>query len=174
MTAEWMAEIGPENLDAAEISGQSGQAFNFRSHQSYAYPDYDICAGPFLNDNGEIMQFDVILAEQVWEHLDFPYAATRNVLKMLRPGGFFWLAVPFFARWHSFPTDCSRWSARGLGNFLVECGFDPEEIRAEQWGNRDCAVRDMSPWWAIYNPARDTLENDPEFPVMSWAMARKT
>jgi len=173
VTAEWMKEIAPEQLDAAEISGSSGRAFGFRSHQTFSYPEWNICAGPFRDASGQMMTFDVVLAEQVWEHLDYPYAATKHVLEMLRPGGFFWLAVPFFARWHAFPTDCSRWSARGLANLLVECGFRPEEIRAEQWGNRECGLRDMSPSWAIYNPQRDTLYNDPEFPVMSWAMARK-
>jgi len=173
VTAEWMKEIDASNLDAAEISGTGGEGHGFKSHVSFEYPEYDICSGPIRGTDGEVLTFDIILAEQVWEHLEFPYAATRNVLKMLRPGGFFWLAVPFFARWHAFPTDCSRWSARGLHNLLVECGFQPQEIRAQQWGNRPCALRDMSPFWAIYDPSRDTLENDPEFPVMSWAMARK-
>ena len=172
VTKQWMQEVGAQNLDACEISGSNFESWGFKSHQSFEFPDYDICQGPFKNEDGTIRQFDIILAEQVWEHIDRPYAATKHVMQMLRPGGFFWLAVPFFCRLHDFPVDCSRWSARGLKNLLIECGFDENEIRSDQWGNMSCALRDLSPFWAIYDPARDTLENDPNMPVMTWAMAR--
>ncbi|MEM7239513.1 MAG: dihydrolipoamide dehydrogenase, partial [Pseudomonadota bacterium] len=67
----------------------------------------------------------------------------------------------------------SRWSARGLTNLLVECGFDRGEIRAEQWGNRQCVEADLEPSWGIYDPELHSLKNEPRFPVMSWALARK-
>ncbi|MGA0539111.1 hypothetical protein [Neotabrizicola sp. VNH66] len=41
----------------------------------------------------------MILANQVWEHIDRPYAATKNVLKMLKRGGWF-----FSPRPSSFPA----------------------------------------------------------------------
>ena len=82
-------KLGPANLDVAEISGKWGQMFNFRSYQRFLYPEWDICVGPYRDEAGAVQGFDLILANQVWEHLDRPYAATRNVLEMLRPGGHF-------------------------------------------------------------------------------------
>ncbi len=91
---------------------------------------------------------------------------------MLAPGGYFYVAAPFFARYHAYPVDCSRWSARGLANLLVEAGFDASQIRSDQWGNLAAARRDCARRWAKHL-ADDDLTNDPDFPVVAWALARK-
>lgn len=167
--------LGPERLDAAEISGNWGRKFDFRSFESYHYPKHDICEGPIMTDEGKPKKFHIVLANQVWEHLDRPYAATRNVRRMLKKGGYFWLAVPFFIPFHAAPNDCSRWSARGLKNLLVECGFDEDEIQSDQWGNRHVAQRNLEqPWPPAFERATDDITNDPDMPICSWALARKT
>lgn len=167
--------LGPKGLDVAEISGHWGQMFSFRSYEVYRYPAFDICEGPVLGDDGRPKKFDLVLANQVWEHLDRPYAATRNVRRMLKKGGYFWLAVPFYIPFHAAPNDCSRWSARGLKNLLVECGFDAAEVQAEQWGNRHVARRNLEqPWPPEHVPEQDDLSDDPAMPICAWALARKT
>jgi SAM-dependent methyltransferase len=167
--------LQPRKLDVAEISGKWGEMFAFRSYQQFRYPEFDICAGPFTDPDDKVRKFDLILANQVWEHLDRPYAATKNVRRMLKKGGHFWLAVPFFIPFHAAPSDCSRWSARGLTNLLVECGFDEDQIQADQWGNRNAALRNMEQVWPPeYDAVRDPLDNDPNMPICAWALARKT
>ena len=167
--------LTPKRLRVAEISGKWGEMFDFRSYRQFRYPQHDICAGPYSDDSGKMLKFDLILANQVWEHLDRPYAATNNVRRMLKKGGHFWLAVPFFIPFHAAPADCSRWSARGLKNLLIECGFDADHIRAEQWGNRNAALRNMeTPWPPEYDKSRDPMENDPEMPICAWAIAQRT
>ncbi|MEL7256033.1 MAG: methyltransferase domain-containing protein [Pseudomonadota bacterium] len=162
-------------MDAAEISGKHGGRFDFKSYQVFRYPKYDICAGAFTDADGAVQQFDIILANQVWEHLDRPYTATRHVLEMLRPGGYFWIAVPFFIPYHGAPIDCSRWSARGLKNLLIEAGFERENITAAQWGNRHCAKRNLEDDWPpVYDPDIDDLTNEEDFPLVSWALAQKS
>jgi len=171
---EWLEALPLSEMDAGEISGKNGRRYPFRSYERFRYPKYDICAGPLEDAGGLVQKFDIILANQVWEHLDRPYAATRNVLRNLRVGGYFWLAVPFFIRYHGSPVDCSRWSARGLTNLLIEAGFDEANIRAEQWGNRNAARRNLEDAWPpAYDAATDDLTNDPECPVCAWALARK-
>ncbi|MBV2360815.1 class I SAM-dependent methyltransferase [Thalassococcus sp. CAU 1522] len=166
--------LEPDTLDVAEISGKWGANFGFRSYRAYWYPDYDICESPLRDDAGGIAQFDLIIADQVWEHLDRPYRATQNVLASLRPGGYFLVAVPFFVPLHAAPVDNTRWSARGLRNFLVECGFDEDNVMSEQWGNRWAGLRNaMGPFPPVYNEGHDDLENDENFPVTSWALAQK-
>ena len=173
-TRRWFRRLDLSQMDAAEISGKHGRRYNFKSYKVLRYPRHDICLGPVRNRAGDALQFDMILANQVWEHLDRPYAATRHVLEMLRPGGYFWMAVPFFIPYHGAPVDCSRWSARGLKNLLIEAGFKERHIRAEQWGNRHAAMRNFElPWPPIHDPEKDDLENDPDFPMCSWALARK-
>ena len=171
---KWLRDLPLDKMDAAEISGKWGQMFGFRSYNRFRFPKYDVCKGPFLDADGAVMKFDLILANQVWEHLDRPYAATCNVLDMLRPGGYFWLATPFFIPYHGAPVDCSRWSARGLKNLLIEAGFVNDSIRAEQWGNRAAALRNMEQKWPpAYHPETDDLANDPNFPICAWAIGQK-
>ncbi|MFD1883855.1 class I SAM-dependent methyltransferase [Paracoccus pacificus] len=170
----WFAELTPKRLDVLEISGNWGASLGFRSHESVSYPAFDICQGPLRDAGDKVRKFDLVMANQVWEHLDRPYAATRNVWKMLRRGGYFWVAVPFFIPFHAAPNDCSRWTARGLGNLLIECGFEPDEIRAAQWGNRASAARNLeTPWPPRFDADTDDLDDDPEFPLVSWAIARR-
>lgn len=167
--------LGPDRLDVAEVSGKWGQTFKFQSYRQFLYPQWDICAGPY-EEHGRPLKFDLVLANQVWEHLDRPYAATKNVRKMLRRGGHFWVAVPFFVPFHAAPMDNSRWSARGLKNLLIEAGFAEDAITAHQWGNRNAAQRnvDDGPWPPEYDPERDSLMDDPEMPICAWALAQKT
>ncbi len=167
--------LAPETLKVAEISGKWGRVFDFRTYERFPFPKYDICAGPYLDDKGRPRKFDLILANQVWEHLDRPYAATNNVRRMLKKGGHFWLAVPFFVPYHAAPMDNSRWSARGLKNLLIEAGFQADAIRAEQWGNRNAALRNLEDKWPpAYDEESDTLENDPDMPICAWALACRT
>lgn len=169
-----LSEIGVENLDVAEISGQWGKNMKCRSYVNYHFPAFDICKGPVTYEDGTVLKYDLVLANQVWEHLDRPYQATKNVLEMLRPGGYFWLSTPFFVPYHPAPQDCSRWSARGLRNLLIECGFPAEEIKAASWGNREAAARNLEEEWPpVYDKETDRLENDRNFPIISWALARK-
>lgn len=173
-TRRWLEALPLDRMDAAEVSGKFGTRFEFRSYQRFRYPAHDVCAGPYRDEEGAALSFDIILANQVWEHLDRPYAATRNVLEMLRPGGYFWVAVPFFIPWHGDPVDCSRWTARGLKNLLIEAGFEAQNVQAAQWGNRAAALRNFeTPWPPAYDRARDDLTNEPDFPICSWALAQK-
>ncbi|MEO0371824.1 MAG: methyltransferase domain-containing protein [Pseudomonadota bacterium] len=162
-------------MDAAEISGKHGRRFDFKSYTVFRYPKHDICKGPFKDAQGEVQQFDIILANQVWEHLDRPYAATRHVLEMLRPGGYFWIAVPFFIPFHGAPIDCSRWSGRGLKNLLIEAGFERENVSSWQWGNRQSALRNLEPDWPpSYDAEVDDLTNEDDFPLVSWALGKRS
>lgn len=167
--------LQPDTLDVAEISGKWGRNMTFRSYRQFLYPAFDICAGPYRDAEGRPLKFDLILANQVWEHLDRPYAATKNVRRMLKKGGHFWIAVPFHVPFHAAPMDNSRWSARGLTNLLVEAGFDEDAIKAHQWGNRHAALRNLeTPWPPEYREGADPLDNDPDMPICAWALARKT
>ena len=163
---EYIRSLGPERLDALEISAgpQWAREFTFRSYTPTQYPDFDICAQTLP------AQFDLIIADQCFEHLRWPYRAGRNVRAMLRPGGVFVITVPFLVRVHASPIDCSRWTAEGLGYFLEECGFDPAGITTDAWGNRACLKANLTAWRK--RGLFGSLTNEPDFPVVVWAFAR--
>jgi SAM-dependent methyltransferase len=139
----------------------------FRDYQQIDFPEYDICAGVLPTT------YDLIIAEQVFEHLLWPYRAGRNVYQMLNAGGYFLITTPFLVKVHNYPTDCSRWTETGLKYFLAECGFPLETIVTGSWGNAACIEANFGPRWTIYQKWRHSLANDPDLPIVVWALARK-
>ncbi|EAS51291.1 conserved hypothetical protein [Aurantimonas manganoxydans SI85-9A1] len=163
----FIRELGPQTLDTLEISGgvQWRREFGFRSYRATEYPGFDICAET-LDE-----RFDLIIADQVFEHLKKPTAAARNVHAMLRPGGYFIIATPFLLRVHASPIDCNRWTETGLAQLLEDAGFPADHITTRSWGNRSCVKANFSRW---AKPGLfGSLKNEPDFPVMVWAYARK-
>jgi len=129
------------------------------------YPAFDICKQALPE------QFDLVITDQVWEHLLYLYRATRNVLAMLKPGGHFLVTTPFLIKVHRIPTDCSRWTETGMAHFVAECGFELDTVITGSWGNR-AAVRanfDRSSRRGWFR----SMKNEPDFPIVVWALARK-
>jgi SAM-dependent methyltransferase len=156
-------------MDALEISGDNGKAYPFRSFKSANFPEYDICKEPI-----DLEAFDIVLAEQVFEHLLYPYRAARNVYAMLQPGGYFFISTPFLQKIHNFPVDCSRWTALGMKYFLADAGFPLETIQTGSWGNRSVIRATFkTPYFPYYNRFIHSLKNEETFPIQVWALARK-
>jgi SAM-dependent methyltransferase len=164
---DFIATLSPERLDALEISAgnQWDRSFRFKSYESTEYPTFDICSDTLPR------QFDLIIADQVFEHLKWPYRAGRNVWRMLRPGGYFVISTPFLVRVHRVPIDCSRWTADGLSYLLQECGFEAKDIQTEAWGNLSCVRSNLNRWRK--RGFFGSLRNEADYPVMVWAFARK-
>jgi SAM-dependent methyltransferase len=162
--------MNPASLDVLEISaGATWRDIPFRSYRSLDYPEHDICSEP--SDPALDGKFDLIIADQVFEHLLWPYRAGRNVYKMLRPGGYFMAMAPFLIRIHEVPYDCSRWTETGMKYFLAECGFDLDAIQTASWGNASALKASLVTWGRV--GWRRKLPNDPRFPITVWAVARK-
>jgi len=160
--------LTPASLKVLEVSGQLwNRPGYFREYRSVGYPDYDLCKSP-LDDT-----FDLIIAEQVFEHLLWPYRAARNVYQMLKPGGAFLITTPFLIPIHKEPHDCTRWSETGLKYFLAECEFRLEDIQVGSWGNLPCVRANLDTHWRIYQKWRHSLQNDPTYPCVVWGIARK-
>jgi SAM-dependent methyltransferase len=155
--------------DILEISpgwNEEWRNLTARSYRSVDYPDFDIC-NDVLSD-----QFDIVIADQVLEHVANPRSAARNIYAMIRSGGSALVATPFLFRVHARPHDYSRWTAAGLRQLFLEAGVPIDHIQVGSWGNKACVrahiggpVRDYGLW-------RD-LANDPEYPIMAWAFVSK-
>lgn len=137
----FLDRIGGEPLNALEISaGWKWQQRPWRSFTETNWPEHDICAEALDR------RFDVVIADNVWEHLRYPYRAAKNVHAMLRPGGWFVKITPFLIRRHAIPIDCTRWTETGLVHWLEEAGFDSGRIETGSWGNRAAVKANFSRW----------------------------
>ena len=94
-TEKLVRELSYAQLEVLEIAGEKWLPFGFKSYVSVDYPAYDLCKDPLPE------RFDLVIAEQVFEHLLRPNVALRNVEAMLRPGGYVLLTTPFLVCYSS-------------------------------------------------------------------------
>jgi SAM-dependent methyltransferase len=167
-TEEFVNSLDTQSLDALEISGDRWKNVPFRSYQTVDFSGYDLCAGPLATE-----KWGIIFLEQVLEHVLSPAKAVRNICEMLRPGGILVNTTPFLIRIHEHPRDCSRWTETGIKHLLADNGFPLENIQTGSWGNKACLVANLGEQWPTYLPLLHSLKNDPRYPVVVWAFARK-
>jgi SAM-dependent methyltransferase len=98
---KFLKTINLSELDALEISsGVEWQKLGFRTFSEVKYPEFDIC----FDTQGMTDHYDIIIADQVFEHLLYPYRAGKNIFSMLKPGGYFIITTPFLIRVHNCPV----------------------------------------------------------------------
>lgn len=166
--ADFVRTLDYKNMRALEVSGNHWEKFGFGTHRSVDFPEYDVCQEPL-----EEGAFDIVFAEQVFEHIRKPGRAAQNVLKMLRPGGWFVVSTPFLYLVHPAPEDNWRWTQTGMKCLLTEAGFPEAGIQTNSWGNRACVKANFG-GIPHYNRFFHSLRNEPNYPIMIWAMARKS
>jgi SAM-dependent methyltransferase len=165
---DYLSSLGPSGLTAAEISGDAHAGRPWSEYTTLAYPEFDLCAP--LDDRGT---YDVVICEQVLEHVVDPLAAAANLRELCRPGGHVIVSTPFLIKIHELGLagieDYWRFTPRGMRLLLERSGLDVE--RVESWGNRECVIANFNRW-----PRRrrwQSLRNEAEFPVQIWAFARR-
>jgi SAM-dependent methyltransferase len=165
--SDHIASLGPPTLSAAEISGGSHAGRGWREYTRLNYPEFDICAP--VADPG---RFDVVICEQVLEHVVDPWGAAVNLRELTVRGGHVIVSTPFLIKVHEFALfgleDNWRFTPRGLRKLLESAGLAVDSV--ETWGNLPCVVGNLRRWssYRRWHP----LYNDPELAVQVWAFAR--
>jgi SAM-dependent methyltransferase len=158
-----MSALDPPHQRAVEVSGHLHGGRGWASYTALEFPTFDLCK----SDPPD--QFDVVLCEQVLEHVPDPLAAVKNLYRLCRPGGTLLVSTPFLIRVHPSPDDFWRFTESGLRRLLEWGGFDRVEVAS--WGNRRCVNANVKVW-ARQRPWR-SLRNDPQLPVVVWASAQR-
>ncbi len=73
----------------------------------------DICNLPFKNNS-----VDLIICEEVLEHLPDPDSALREMSRILKTTGRIYMNVPFIMQYHSSPHDYQRWTKYGVRQMM--------------------------------------------------------
>ena len=159
--------LDPATKRAVEISGDGRASHPWRGFTSLNYPEFDLCAP--LEHPG---RYDVVICEQVIEHVADPAAAAGNLRRLAAPGGHVVVSTPFLIRVHELPEfgmhDYWRFTPRGLRALLERAGLTVDAVGA--WGNRRCVAGNFDRWPAYRR--RHPLGNEPDLPVQVWAFAR--
>jgi SAM-dependent methyltransferase len=160
-----LAALDPPARTAAEISGDAQASKPWKAFTSLDYPAFDLCAP--LGGQGP---FDVVICEQVLEHVVDPWAAARNLRGLCAPGGHVVVSTPFMIRVHELwgMQDYWRFTPRGLRTLLEGAGLVVDEVGS--WGNRRVIDGNLRHWPAYRRWM--SLRDEPDVPVQVWAFAR--
>ena len=165
---EKIGSLDCANLTAVEISGTAQSRHQWKRFEALEYPAFDLCEPSPQPD-----QFDVVICEQVLEHVLDPCRAVKTLYDLTSPGGLVIVSTPFMVRVHELALyglrDYWRFTPRGLGVLLENGGFEVQSVQS--WGNRDCVAANLD-HWAKYKRWH-SLRNEPEIPLQVWAFARK-
>jgi SAM-dependent methyltransferase len=153
-------------LSVAEISGKHYAQRPWCSYTALEYPAFDLCTPPEQLDT-----YDLVICNQVLEHVVDPVRAAKTLHDMCEPGGTVVVGTPFLLRVHFCPGDYWRFTEDGIRLLLERAGLTV--LSTHSWGNRGCVRANLrSPRWAFYWPGR-SLRNDPLLPVVVWAYATR-
>jgi SAM-dependent methyltransferase len=165
---EYILGLGPGECSAVEISGDAHAARPWKRYASLSYPDFDLCA-PLVDTH----RYDVVICEQVLEHVVDPWAAVANLRELCTPQGCVIVSTPFLIKIHELPqygmVDYWRFTPRGLQALLERGGLQVDAVG--RWGNRQCVVGNFNRWSA--RRRWHSLRNEAEFPLQVWAFARR-
>lgn len=81
----------------------------------------DLCAPAFAEQNPDLIgHFGVVFASALFEHVQNPFDAARNIALMIRPGGHLFYTGPWVWGYHAYPDDYWRVSHAGLSALFPE------------------------------------------------------
>jgi len=149
---------------ALEVTGRYLQHLPWKSFDAVFYPEFDL-----LDPPAELPTYDVVICEQVLEHVADPALALRTLRRLTAPDGLLVVSTPFLVKPHYFPHDYWRFTPEGLQLLLTNAGFEIEELRS--WGNRFAVLANLgNRWveWRPWYPKKNRIFN----PVVVWAYAR--
>jgi len=156
-----------------ELGGSNGTIAGMLPRASYEvapnWPEVDVQDLARYPADG----YDVVVIDNVLEHVPQPERAVAEIHRVLRPGGTCICLTPFLIRVHAYPGDYWRFTAEGLRELFKRYGA----VEVEGWGNRFTLATILRHGWLSARNTRRlfkvALWNDPEWPIEYLTLATK-
>jgi len=123
-------EAGTKILDVG--SGPHRWGSDFINIDAFPFPEVDIVADaatlPF-EDNS----IKALVSESVLEHVPNAQAVVSEMMRVLSPGGYLYISVPFIHPYHASPDDFHRWTLPGLVSLFPGLEIVEKGVRSGPW-----------------------------------------
>lgn len=151
-------------LTAIEVSGDTHKKRAWKEYRSTSMRDLDLCDPPASLD-----QYDVVICEQVLEHVVDPWRAAQTLHDLTKPGGHLVVGLPFLCAIHG-TEEFWRFTQTGITLVLESVGLVVDEV--DSWGDSGTARGHMRRF-PPYRPWRRLQAHDPARPVVIWVLAHR-
>jgi SAM-dependent methyltransferase len=109
------------NIGAGGISGCGKRLWKSDGLESCEVIHMDIGIGDTINVQGDAHRLpfndgsvDAVVMQAVLEHLHSPELSINEAWRILRPGGYLYIEMPFLQGYHADPHDYQRYTLNGL------------------------------------------------------------
>ena len=125
--ARCLERLGPEGRGLEVGAGMSNLHPAVVKLDLIASANVDVCASaehlPFPDDT-----FDIVISQEVLEHVRDPFKAMREIVRVLKPRGILYCQVPFVFGYHPGPTDYWRFTRQGIRVMAEQAGLVCKEM----------------------------------------------
>ena len=124
--------ISPDTLVIDVGSGPERLGKEFINVDVFPFPEVDIVADaaqlPFRDNS-----IGALVNESLLEHVALPDLVAREMVRVLKPGGFLYVSAPFIHPYHASPDDFNRWTSSGLRFLFRDLEIVETGVRSGPW-----------------------------------------
>ncbi len=113
-------------------SGPERLGKEFINVDIFPFPEVDIVASatelPFRDNS-----IDGAVSESVFEHVADAGLFAKEMMRVVKPGGFIYISAPFIHPYHASPDDFNRWTISGLKHLFPDLEIIKSGVRSGPW-----------------------------------------
>ncbi len=72
--------------------------------------------------------FDLVITQEVLEHVKSPHLAIQEIFRVLKPNGMAYIQLPFIIGYHPCPNDYWRFTHEGIVELVESEGFEVTDV----------------------------------------------
>ncbi|MEK7607393.1 MAG: glycosyltransferase [Patescibacteria group bacterium] len=113
-------------------SGPERLGREFINIDIFPFPEVDIVSDatqlPFKNNT-----LDGAVSESLFEHVPDAHLIAREMVRVVKPGGYIYVSAPFIHPYHTSPDDFNRWTLSGLKHMFEDLEIVEAGVRSGPW-----------------------------------------